>query len=123
MKCENCGGNLSLEDLACPHCGTINRQAQQHARDMRKYHGEFQDTQKAVYAVTKRYAGITTRVVIIAILLIITVIFAIVASESYSIKRNILQKRAERNFEEYSAQMEQYLGLYCFLCVCRSELY
>lgn len=109
MKCENCGGNLSLEDLACPHCGTINRQAQQHVRDMRRYQGEFQDTQKNVYAVTRRYAGITTRVVIIAVLLIITVVFAIFASESYSIKRHILQNRAERNFEKYSAKIEQYL--------------
>lgn len=110
MKCENCGGNLSLEDEACPYCGTINKHARQHIRDMKRYQGEFQATRKNVYAVTRKYAGITVRAVVITVLVILTVILGFIASESYSIKRNLRQNRAERNFAEYSAQMEQYLA-------------
>jgi len=110
MKCENCGGNLSLEDVACPYCGTVNKHAQQHVRDMKRYHGEFQSTRKNVYAVTRKYAGITVRAVVITILVILTVILGVVASESYSIKRNIRQKQAQRHFNEYTNQMEQYLA-------------
>lgn len=109
MKCENCGGNLSLEDLNCPYCGTINKHAQQHARDMKHYHGEFQSTQKDVYATTKRYAGITVRAIIIAVLLILCIVLAVIGSQSYSIRRMILENRAERNFNEYSAKMDEYL--------------
>lgn len=111
MKCENCGGNLSLEDLNCPYCGTPNKHAQQHVRDMKRYHGEFQSTQKDVYATTKKYTGIMVRAVIIAVLLILCVVFAVVGSQSYSIRRMILERRAERNFTEYSAILDEYLEL------------
>lgn len=110
MKCENCGGNLSLEDVACPYCGTVNKHAQQHIRDMKRYQGEFQSTRKNVYAVTRKYAGITVRAVVITALVILTVIMGVIASESYSIKRNIRQKQAERHFDKYAAQMETYLA-------------
>ena len=109
MKCENCGGNLSLEDLNCPYCGSINKHAQQHVHDMKRYHGEFQDTKKDVYATTKKYTGITVRLLIIAVLLILSVVMAIIGSQSYSIRRHLLEKRAERNYAEYSVIMDTYL--------------
>ncbi len=109
MKCENCGGNLSLEDLNCPYCGTINKHAQQHIRDMKRYHGEFQDTKKDVYATAKKYTGITVRALIIAALLVLSIVLAIIGSESYSIRRHILEKRAEHNYEQYSVIMDTYL--------------
>lgn len=109
MKCENCGGNLSLEDLNCPYCGTVNKHAQQHVRDMKRYHGEFQETKKDVYATATKYTGITVRAIMIAVLLILTVVLAIVGAESYSFRRILLEKRAEKNFAEYCAVMDQYL--------------
>lgn len=110
MKCENCGGNLSLEEVACPHCGTINKHAQQHVYDMNRYQGEFANTQSNVYRVTRNYAGITVRAVIITVLLIVIGIMAFVISESYSIERRLGESKAKRNYKEYSAIMEQYLA-------------
>lgn len=107
MKCENCGGSLSLEAAYCPHCGTVNKHAQQHVKDMNRYHGEFKATQRHVYAVVKNYAGISVRAAIIAGLLILTVALGIVASMDYDIKRGIMKGRAERNWEEYSAHLDQ----------------
>lgn len=109
MKCENCGGNLSLEDLNCPYCGAINKHAQEHVREMKWYQGAFRRTQNDVYAATQKYAGITVRLIIIAVLLILCVVMAIVGAQSYSIRRMILEKRADRNFVEYSAVMNEYL--------------
>ena len=38
MRCEYCGGNISLEAEECPYCGAPNKHAKQHAKDMKKYH-------------------------------------------------------------------------------------
>ena len=56
MKCEFCNGNMSLEDLHCPHCGQINKHAQQHIRDMQRYQGEFNETKEDVITVTQKYS-------------------------------------------------------------------
>ena len=109
MKCEHCGGNLSLEDLNCPYCGAINKHAQQHIHDMKRFQYEFQDTKKEVYAATQKYTGITVRALVIAVLLILSIGLAVIGSESYSIRRYIMEKRAERNYTQYSAIMDEYL--------------
>ncbi len=109
MKCENCGGNLSLEELVCPHCGTINKHAQQHVHDMNRFKGDYEDTKSNVYKVTRNYAGITVRAAIIAGLVILTVVFGVIASESYSIHRAIKEGRAERNVKATCAILDGYL--------------
>ena len=109
MKCEKCGGNLSLEDLKCPYCGEINKHAQQHIRDMERFQGEFQDTKENVYATAKRFTAVSVRMIVIAALVVLAVALAILGSRSYSLRRWILEKRAERNVAEYSAVMDRYL--------------
>ena len=37
MKCKYCGGNLTLEQAYCPHCGRPNEEAAQHVKDMEHY--------------------------------------------------------------------------------------
>lgn len=109
MNCENCGGNLSLEDAACPHCGTINKHAQQHIRDMDRYEGAFQSTQKNVYAITRNYAGITVRAIVITVLLILTVIFGVLAVSDYEIKSGLARSKSYRNFKEYEKLLDGYM--------------
>lgn len=48
MKCKNCGGEVRLEDLHCPYCGSPNEEAMRHARDMQHYRKEFQQTSSQV---------------------------------------------------------------------------
>lgn len=124
MKCEYCGGNLSLEALKCPHCGRINKHAQQHVSDMNRYHGEFEETQSDVYAVTHNYAGIAARAAVIVGLLILIVILLVIAGESYSIRSDFMERRADKRYEEYSAIMDQYLAeenYQAFYAFCERE--
>ncbi len=109
MKCENCGGNLSLEDATCPHCGTVNSHAQQHIKDMNRYQGEFQKTRKNVYAVTQNYAGITVRAAIITVLLILIVVLSVLAASDYEIESGLARRESNRNFKEYEQLLNQYL--------------
>ena len=124
MKCENCGGNLSLETLRCPHCGSINKHAQKHVNDMNRYQGEFEETQNDVYTVTHNYAGIAARAGVIAGLFILIVILMLIIDNSYSIRSDYFERRADKRYEEYSVIMDQYhaeedyLGFYAF---CQRE--
>ena len=36
MRCENCGGEISLEAAFCEYCGSPNAHAQSHAKEMKK---------------------------------------------------------------------------------------
>lgn len=124
MKCEYCGGTLTLETLTCPHCGRINKYAQQHVKDMNRYQGEFEDTQNDVYQVTRNYAGIAVRGGIIGVLLVIIIILTIIMQESYSIRRGFFERRADKRYEEYSAIMDQYLAeeeYLAFYAFCQKE--
>lgn len=109
MKCEHCGGNLTLEALVCPYCGKENSHAVKHASDMQKYQGAFADTRSDVYSVVRKYSGITARAVIIVVLLLAILITAVIGSEAYAIKRNMEQSNSAKNRSEYMAIMDAYL--------------
>lgn len=109
MKCEFCNGNMSLEDLHCPHCGQINKHAKQHIKDMQRYQGEFNETKEDVITVTKKYSQITVRCIIIVVLMIACIVLAVVGSNAYSICRDTNRKKAERNKEENIRKIEAFI--------------
>ncbi|MBE5883893.1 MAG: hypothetical protein E7291_05705 [Lachnospiraceae bacterium] len=110
MKCQYCGGNLSLEAERCPHCGELNIHAQQHIKDMHRYQGAFESTQSHIYKVARNYSGITARAVIISALLILIVIFAIISAEMYSIKYGMREREAGRKAKQFREQLDEYLA-------------
>lgn len=109
MKCQYCGGNLSLEAEKCPHCGKINIHAQQHIKDMREYQGAFADTQSDVYRVAKNHSGITVRAVIISALLLVIVGVIFFNAQMYSIKYDLRESEANRKAKQYKERLEEYL--------------
>lgn len=109
MKCDFCGTNMSLEDAACPFCGKLNTQAQQHIKDMERYKGAFESTQSDVYSVTKKYTGITVRAIVIAVLVVLFVVVTIFSDAGYSIKESFMRMDANRRVEEYSRILDTYM--------------
>lgn len=107
MKCKNCGGNLTLEDVVCPHCEAINEHAIEHIREMNRYKTDYEGTKQEVISTTKAYAGIAIRIIILAVLIVLTIICGMLSGETYSIKRDITE--AFRNDEKCKAQIEEYL--------------
>ena len=63
MKCKYCGGNLTLEQAYCPHCGRPNEEAAQHVKDMEHYKSNFEDTKSAVYEVAEKNTEIMSHTV------------------------------------------------------------
>ena len=109
MKCKYCGGNLTLEQAYCPHCGRPNEEAEQHVKDMEHYKSNFEDTKSDVYEVAEKNTEIMSHTVIITVLVILCVIVFIVATHSWSIHRRCLQWDAGIRQSSYLKQMEQYL--------------
>ena len=107
MKCKNCDGNLTLEDVVCPYCETINEHAIEHIREMNRYKKDYEGTKQEVITTTKAYAGVTVRIMILAVLIVLTVMCGILSGETYSIKRRFTE--AFRDNDECRSQMEAYL--------------
>lgn len=110
MKCEHCGGNLSLTAEKCPYCGQINEQAKKHINDMKRYQGAFESTKCGVYDRTDKYTGTVVRVVLIAVLLIVIVITMIIGSSTYEIRSAWMRRKALKNAAEYMEIMDGYLA-------------
>ena len=51
MKCQYCGGDISLEDRICPHCGRLQENAVRHDEEMKRYEAAFEDTISGLKAV------------------------------------------------------------------------
>lgn len=109
MKCSGCGGNLSLEDEMCPHCGRVNQDALQHIRDMRRYSGEFEETKQDVYKTTRRYSEISSRVILLAILVVLVFICLISEHFYYQISNTIQRKASESRASSYCAILDDYI--------------
>lgn len=124
MKCPYCGGNLSLEDEVCPHCGRLNEQSRQHVKDMQHYKGEFEHTKKHVYIATSQYTKVVVRVVIIAVLVLAIIALFILGGRAYSVRRIVEEHRAERYAAEYIKQLDQYIeeeDFFSFITFCNER--
>ena len=91
MKCKYCGGNLTLEQAYCPHCGRPNEEAAQHVKDMEHYKSNFEDTKSDVYEVAEKNTEIMSHMIIITVLVILCVVVFVVSARSWSIHRGLLQ--------------------------------
>lgn len=109
MKCDFCGGALSLENEYCPHCGRPNPHARQHIEDMRRYEGEFERTKKYVYDKTKTYTQVVVRMIILAALVILSVGLYVLADNAYSLLRDRERNKSDKKFNEYSQILDGYL--------------
>lgn len=109
MKCEFCGGNLSLEDKYCPHCGQINKHSQEHIREMGHFRKRFESTQDRVYGVTHAYTQLTVRIALICILIVLIILAVMLGTNAYSVMRDIRERNSNRKFDEYSEVMDSYL--------------
>lgn len=111
MKCKYCGGNLTLEQAYCPHCGRPNEEAAQHVKDMEHYKSNFEDTKSDVYEVAEKNTEIMSHMIIITVLVILCVVVFVVSARSWSIHRGLLQFDAGIRQGSYMKQMEQYREL------------
>ena len=112
MKCKYCGGDVSLNDHFCPHCGRPVDQAQRHQKEMRQYETEFEETKKeAMDKIAVSSGGGTAVGIRLAAIVVLIVAIAWMALNlnNYSINERREKRAAKKNYDAYVAQMETYL--------------
>lgn len=112
MKCKYCGGDVSLDDHFCQHCGRPVDQAQRHQMEMEQYEAEFEETkQEALEKISVASGGgfpVGIRLAIIGVL-IAALVFMFANFDPYTVHERKEQRAAKRNYDAYIAQMEDYL--------------
>ncbi len=109
MKCKNCGAELNLEDPYCRYCGAPNEFAQQHIRDMEHYQKEFEQTKKDVYSKTGSYVGITSRIIVLVVIIALILGSVILTNNSYMLYSWNQKRIADKNYKKFSQQLDSYL--------------
>ena len=113
MKCKYCGGDVSLDDHFCQHCGRPVDQAQRHQMEMEQYEAEFEETkQEALEKISVASGGgypVGIRLAIIGAL-IAALVFMFANFDPYTVNERKEQRAAKKNYDAYIAQMEDYLG-------------
>ena len=112
MKCKYCGGDVSLDDHFCQHCGRPVDQAQRHQMEMEQYEAEFEETkQEALEKISVASGGgypVGIRLAIIGAL-IAALVFMFANLNPYTVHERKEQRAAKRNYDAYIAQMEDCL--------------
>ena len=112
MKCKYCGGDVSLDDHFCQHCGRPVDQAQRHQKEMEQFETEFEETKKEALDRIGVHSGGGTAVGIrlAMICALIVALFAIVIGmDPYNVHQRREKNAAKKNFEAYTAQLDEYL--------------
>lgn len=109
MKCKNCGGEVRLEDMYCPYCGSPNEEGLRHARDMQHYQNEFQQTKEDVIDRAGRQSRTAVRVAVTALLLLAIAAHIFIQTNGYAIRRMWTGLTTRGNEDLYREQIEKYL--------------
>lgn len=109
MKCPYCGSPLGLEDEFCSFCGQPNPYAQKHQEDMKHYKKEFAQTQQDVYTQTRRFASLTTPIIILFVLFLLNIGGVIFAASGWKIGMHLQEKEIIRHADEHRTNLEQFL--------------
>lgn len=108
MKCPSCGTGLHIENEKCPFCGNANPFYKEHRKEMGRYKEEFEDTKEKVYKKSHFFTGFTVQITAIAVLVAIESVLLFANSNMWAISGKILDYRAEKNYEEYTAKIREY---------------
>ena len=122
MKCKYCGGDVTLQDHFCPHCGRPVDQAIRHQKEMREYETEFEATKReAINKISVSSGGGTAVGIRLAIIvaLIAALIWMLINLNAYDINDRREKKLANANYDAYGEQIEQYIADTEFMALSR----
>ena len=124
MKCKYCGGDVTLQDHFCPHCGRPVDQALRHQKEMREYETEFEETKReAIDKISISSGGGTAVGIRLAIIVALTIalIWMLINLNSYDINQRKEKRLANANYDAYVEQIEQYIADRDFVALSRFE--
>ncbi len=75
MKCPYCSAPLMIEDEICSYCGKENPYFTKHREEIKEFTEEFEETHQEVLQKVTRTSHISTRIIIICVLLVLNLLF------------------------------------------------
>lgn len=117
MKCNGCGGNLSIQDEQCPYCGAENPHYKKHRAQMRSFRKEYQDTREEVLEQSRHFTGFTVRITVIAVLVALDLLLILLIGNAWTVAGALEQRKVTANLKTHRAAMEElereqdYIGL------------
>ena len=109
MKCISCGGEIGLTDEKCPFCGREVTETAGYQTDLKTYRNRNKKSAQRVEKAVSGNVPIVISAVVMAVLLIAIVTAAYVWGNAYHFRSDAMRKDAVKNFDEYSARIQQYL--------------
>lgn len=108
MRCRACNAPLSIENEQCPFCGTPNPHALEHRQDMKRFTGDFLRTRASVLRMTGENAEKSTRIIIVCIMLLATLLSYLFCSNAWDISYYFHRWKAAANSSAYTKQLQAY---------------
>ncbi len=109
MKCTSCGAEIGLTDSVCPHCGRVLTETAGHRKDKKKYGSDSEKTKKKITGIIGENIPIVVSAIVMLLLMIAIGIAVYVKGNAYHFKEDALRRESVKNYEEYSALIQDYL--------------
>ena len=108
VNCKNCGAPLSLEEAFCSHCGTANKEAQEHLKKLAELNKEYHKTRFEVVNEVKKSKKGYGLLTILAVLLLMNLLFIMFLPSTFSIAERIVAQRDSQ--EQVKQQLNTYIA-------------
>ncbi|MBQ9991120.1 MAG: hypothetical protein IJP31_09315 [Lachnospiraceae bacterium] len=108
MKCQQCGGNIGIQDERCPYCQTPNPHYKQHRAEMFRYRKDYEKTKEEVISKSGRFAGFTVKLTLIAVLAFLDVLFIALAVNADEVAWFLESRQVSAETSLHREKLEEY---------------
>ncbi len=109
MTCKYCGGELSPEDVRCPHCNRKNTFAAAHRASMKHYQAAYGETKEQVQRKTTAFRTRTLWILLAAVVCGGFILWMLWGAFRDDRQQASVNAGNRKNYDEIVAQMETYL--------------
>lgn len=109
MTCKYCGGELSPEDVRCPHCNRKNTFAAVHRASMKHYQAAYGETKEQVQRKTTAFQTRTLWILLAAVVCGGFILWMLWGAFRDDRQQASVNAGNRKNYDEIVAQMEAYL--------------
>lgn len=110
MKCSSCGANLEIDNEVCPYCGSVNRIAQKHREDMKKYKTDYDTTKSEVIKKSRRVNEKAIRISVVAFTVSALALLIILILGETTFRYRYNRNKSMANVEQYRPQIEDLMA-------------
>ncbi|MBR6381364.1 MAG: zinc ribbon domain-containing protein [Lachnospiraceae bacterium] len=109
MKCISCGGEVSLTDKVCPHCGRPLTETAGYRRDLSHYGKDSAKTKKKAREILSENVPIVISAFLMLLLLAAVCGVLYVKENAYRFRDDAARRESVKKYETYRAEISRFL--------------